>query len=145
MLHIELIRKQPKIKNMMPGDDSMSNHFKITLISFILTLIFWTITIVFNLSGFELILPIFASISSIIFICFCVICICRKINKNVSAYRIFAIADSCIGIVVFIYAIYDIMTDTGWFAGLIGVLLLIFIIPIVIILHHFTTLSMIAK
>lgn len=32
------------------------------------------------------------------------------------------------------YAVYDILTDTGWFAGLMGSVLLIYVVPVIVLL-----------
>ncbi len=108
----------------------MSKSEKITLTLFILSAICWFVEIVINPSNFEFVLVIAAIILSLLFICFCGISIAERLNKNVSPYRVFAIVDSCIGVCTIVYDIYDIKTDTGWFAGLFGTLLLMFVVPI---------------
>lgn len=66
--------------------------------------------------------------------CFFAIAIVKQIRPGVSVYRIFAWTDGLIGLGVTGYAVYDIMTDTGWFAGLVGTLLLTSVIPAVLLL-----------
>lgn len=39
-----------------------------------------------------------------------------------------------LGISVAAYAVYDILTDTGWFAGLMGSVLLIYVVPLIVLL-----------
>lgn len=112
----------------------MSQYIKITLVSFILSAICWFSEIVINPSGFEIALGVVAIILSLIFVCFLVISIAEKFCKKFSPYRIFAIVDSCIGVCVAAYAIYGIETDTGWFAGLVGFLLLVIVMPIIAVL-----------
>lgn len=108
----------------------MTKYMKISMIALALAAICWWTEIVINPSGFESILGIAAIIFSLLFVCFLVIAIMQKINKNISPYLVFAIVDGVIGISVLAYAIYDILTDTGWFAGLLGTILLIFVAPI---------------
>lgn len=42
--------------------------------------------------------------------------------------------DTLPGISVAAYAVYDILTDTGWFAGLMGSVLLICVVPVIVLL-----------
>ncbi|MGN0710460.1 MAG: hypothetical protein ACI4LO_01775 [Anaerovoracaceae bacterium] len=79
----------------------------------------------------EIVLSLVAISAVIASICFISVAIIRKFNRSLSPYRIFAIADIFVGICVAGYAVYDILTSVGWFAGLLGVLLLIFVMPIV--------------
>ena len=62
------------------------------------------------------------------------IAIFTQIQPNVSVYKIFAVTDVIMGVGVTSYAIYDILTDTGWFAGLLGMLLLILVLPVILLL-----------
>ena len=116
----------------------MKRKILISVVSFIIAATLWVVAIVFNPSNWEPALAIAACVFSIIFICYFVICICSvvvaKWGRVVSPYRIFAITDVIIGVCVAVYSVYDIMTDTGFFAGLVGTLLLIFILPIVAVL-----------
>ncbi|MGN1187867.1 MAG: hypothetical protein ACI4R6_05185 [Lachnospiraceae bacterium] len=116
----------------------MKRKILISVISFVIAAALWVVEIVFNPSNWEPELAIAACIFSIIFICYFVICICcavaAKRGRTVSPYRIFAITDVIIGVLVAVYSVYDIMTDTGFFAGLVGTLLLVFVLPIVVVL-----------
>ena len=116
----------------------MKRKILITVISFIIAAALWVVEIVFNPSGLEPELAIAACVFSIIFICYFVICIycavAAKRGRTLSPYRIFAITDGIIGVIVAASSVYDIMTDTGFFAGLVGTLLLIFVLPIVAVL-----------
>ena len=116
----------------------MKRKILISVISFIIAAALWVVEIVFNPSNWEPELAIAACVFSIIFICYFVICICfavaTKQGRTVSPYRVFAITDGIIGVLVAAYSVYDIMTDTGFFAGLVGTLLLIFVLPIVAVL-----------
>ena len=52
---------------------------------------------------------------------------CRKKNKKqMSAFGLFAIIDAVLLVGTTIYAVYDMMTATGWFAGLFGLMILFF-------------------
>lgn len=116
----------------------MIKSTKFTMISFVLAVVCWQIKGVAKRHSLELIFTMATVMLSIIFICFLAVSICawigKKRKKNISAYKIFAAADVCIGIVTAIYAIYDIKTDVGFMAGIVGFLLLIFVIPIVLVL-----------
>lgn len=61
------------------------------------------------------------------------IAFCRKWNRSISPYLVFGLADGVIGLAVTAYAVYDIMTDTGWFAGLLGTLLLLLVVPATVV------------
>lgn len=100
----------------------------------ITAILFWFIEIVINPSDFELILALAATVCSILSICFIVIAVAKQIKSKVSGYVIFAWTDGIISIAVTIYAIYDMLTDTGWFAGIVGMLLLIFAVPAAVLL-----------
>lgn len=58
----------------------------------------------------------------------------EKTITKASPYKIFAISDSIIGVLTFLYAIYDIKTSTGLFAGLCGIILLVTVVPVTIAL-----------
>lgn len=104
------------------------------LILFVAAAACWYGEIVINPSNFEVILGFATMVTSILCICFLAIAIIKSINSNASGYKIFAWTDSLIGIGVLAYAIYDIVTATGWFAGLVGMLLIIFVIPVILVL-----------
>lgn len=108
----------------------MSRNMGITLVLLILSVVFCFIAILINSTGFVLYVTIV--ILSQLFICFLAISIAEKVCNKISPYRIFAVVNICVGVLVAAYAIFDIKRDTGWFSGLIGVLLLIIVIPIVV-------------
>lgn len=112
----------------------MSKFWKRAIVSFFVAFVCWYLAIVIMPADFEVLLGIAAIVTSILCVCFFVIAIIKQIKPNVSNYKIFACTDGLIGIGVTIYAIYDILTDTGWFAGLVGTLLLIFVVPVVLLL-----------
>lgn len=109
-----------------------------TLLFFCLALLSWLVFLFVNPSNFELVFLIFCSILTIVFVNFLFVWICtwitNKRGRESSAYRIFAIVDICIGLLIAAYAIWDIRTDSGWFAGFIGALLLVFVEPVVLVL-----------
>ena len=94
----------------------------------------WFVLIVLNPSNLELILAFTAVALTIASVCFLAASIGGKPGKSASPYLVFAVTDILIGVCVAAYAIYDIQTSTGWFAGLLGTLLLIFVLPIVLVL-----------
>lgn len=112
----------------------MSKYWKRAIALFVVACICWYVVIVIIPPHFEGILGITAVASSILCVCFLVIAIIRQIKPGVSSYMIFALTDGLLGVGVTAYAIYDILTDTGWFAGLLGMLLLIFVVPVIIVL-----------
>ena len=109
----------------------MSKYRKITLVCLLSTVILWPLYLT-KLSEL-FILGVTAVISLLLFISFLAICIGEKLCRQFSPYRIFAIVNSCIGVCVAAYAIYDIRTSTGWFAGLLGAMLLIVVLPIIVV------------
>lgn len=112
----------------------MSKHVKITLALCGSAAFCWFVLIVLNPSGLELALAIAAAALTIAAVCSLAVSIGRKFCRRTSPYLVFAGTDILIGICVAAYAVYDIQTDTGWFAGLLGTLLLIFVLPIVLVL-----------
>lgn len=112
----------------------MSKNIKTMLILLFFSVACWFIEFFFSPSNYELVLFVVSTILSLLFINFCSISIVEKMNKSISPYRVFAITDFCISSCIAIYAVYDIKTDTGWFSGIIGTVLLMFVVPIGIIL-----------
>lgn len=113
----------------------MSNYIKATGLSFFLAALCWVLAIVIITPATAKVwLGIFAIAFSIVFLCLLVVSIGKKIKPTVSPYRMFALADGILGVCVSAYALYDFATDTGWFAGLTGMLLLMFVLPINIVL-----------
>ena len=112
----------------------MSKYWKTAIALFVVACICWYVGIVIIPPHFEGILVIGAVASSILCVCFVVIAIIRQIKPGISSYMIFALTDGLLGVGVTAYAIYDKLTDTGWFAGLLGMLLLILVVPVIIVL-----------
>lgn len=58
----------------------------------------------------------------------------KKMNKKLpSPFVLFGIINTVMLIGTVIYGLYDISTDEGFFAGLIGYLLLVFVVPFFIL------------
>lgn len=112
----------------------ISKYTKITLISFIIAAACWMAVIAVNPANIRLLFAVAATVFSILFVCFLAVSITRKVNKSLSPYRVFAIADSFLGLCVSAYAVYNLLTDTGWFAGITGALLLMLVVPIILVL-----------
>ncbi|MDD6816815.1 MAG: hypothetical protein PUE84_10265 [Firmicutes bacterium] len=95
----------------------------------------WFTLIVWNSSDFEIWFAAAAIVSSILFVCLLAVCgvswLAARKGKNVSPYKIFAAADLLVGLLVAAYAVHDILTSVGFFGGLLGVLLLLFVMPVV--------------
>lgn len=112
----------------------MSKYIKTTIIFFVLAVLFWGLAVIVDGASLKVWLGLFAIAFMILFLCFLAVAISKKLNKNISSYRLFAIVDGLIGVCVLAYAVFDIINDTGWFAGLTGMLLLIFVMPIILTL-----------
>ena len=104
-------------------------------IAFAAAAVCWCILIVWNPSDFEIWLAAAAIVSSILFVCLLAVCgvsrIAARKGKKVSPYKIFAAADLLVGLLVAAYAVHDIVNAVGFFGGLLGALLLIFVMPVV--------------
>ena len=111
----------------------MSKYFIITLP---LAIISWCVVLKNQVSvGWcTALFAYFGTIFSILTICFLIVSISKKLIPKASPYKIFAISVSIIGVLTFLYAIYDIKTSTGLFAGLFGTVLLITVVPITLAL-----------
>ena len=110
----------------------MSKYFKITLIALLFAIISWIVAVYGIADGVWI--WIASILFSILAICFLTISILKKTITKASPYKIFAISDSIIGVLTFLYAIYDIKTSTGLFAGLCGIILLVSVVPVTIAL-----------
>ena len=111
----------------------MSKYFIITLP---LAIISWCVVLKNQISvGWcTALFAYIGTIFSILTICFLIVSISKKLIPKASPYKIFAISVSIIGVLTFLYAIYDIKTSTGLFAGLFGTVLLITVVPITLAL-----------
>ena len=107
---------------------------KATALSVVLAAAVWFAGLGFNPPGLEMVLAIAAIVFSIISICLVVCCIARKINSQISLYKVFAIADIVLAVLAGGYAVYDIRTDTGWFAGILGALIMFMGMPVFAVL-----------
>ena len=112
---------------------AMSKYGKVTLALCGAAAFCWFVLIVLNPSNLEFELAIAAVALTIAAVCSLAVSVGRKFRKQASPYLVFAATDILIGICVAAYAVYDIRTDTGWFAGLFGTLLLIFVLPITLV------------
>lgn len=110
----------------------MSKYFKITLIALLFAIISWIVAVYGIADGVWI--WIASILFSILAICFLTISILKKTITKASPYKIFAISDSIIGVLTFLYAIYDIKTSTGLFAGLCGIILPVTVVPVTIAL-----------
>lgn len=112
----------------------MSKYTKTTLILFILAALFWMMCIIAEPANLELIFALVAVFCSIGFLCLMAVSISQRMNKNLSPYRVFALVDALIGLGVVLYAVYDILTDTGFWAGITGIVLLVTVLPMTLLL-----------
>ncbi|MGN0496279.1 MAG: hypothetical protein ACI4GW_08665 [Lachnospiraceae bacterium] len=109
---------------------------KILISIMILTVILWFMTVAiinYSLRG-GLILLMFAIVGSILSICMVCVWLIGKIKPGISHYKLFGITDMVIEGMIVIYAVYDMLTDTGMMAGIKGFLMLCFVAPIPLIL-----------
>lgn len=113
----------------------MKKVLKWTGIAFTVAAVFWLVLILWSSSDYEIWFAAAAIVSSILFICLLAVCgvsrMAAKKGKKVSPCKIFAAADLLVGLLVAAYAVYDIVTAVGFFGGLLGTLLLIFVMPVV--------------
>lgn len=93
----------------------------------------------YGLEFLDLIIYFILILSTAMSICLWFVVIVNKIRsvtgkERFSAFRCFAIADGILMAGTIAYAVYDIMTDTGSFAGIVGLVLLIIFVPILLLL-----------
>ena len=112
----------------------MSKSWKRAIVLLAIALCCWYVEIVVNPSNYEMLLGLTAVVFTVLCVCFLVIALIKQIKPDASSYKIFAWIDGILGIGATIYAIYDILTATGWFAGILGMLLLILVLPVIILL-----------
>lgn len=110
----------------------MRRNCFIALAALLVSIMLWIIEIVFVPSNN--IVFVGAILSTIICIGFSLICIVNRISAKASPYLVFAITDIIIGVFVTIYSVYDIHTDKGIMAGLLGFILLLFVVPCSVVL-----------
>lgn len=110
----------------------MSKAWKGAFVSFTLMVICW---FGLNIDNFESIRFVTTIYSAVLFIDFLFTGIIKAIRKKASPYFVFAIVNFVLGMGTAIFSIYDIKTDTDeWFRGLVGTVLLVFVIPFIIVL-----------
>lgn len=109
----------------------MRRNCFIALAALLVSIMLWIIEIVFVPSN---IVFVGAILSTIICIGFSLISIVNRISAKASPYLVFAITDIIIGVFVTIYSVYDIHTDKGIMAGLLGIILLLFVVPCSVVL-----------
>lgn len=111
-----------------------SKLFIVTTVFLLLAVVTWLVEIVINPTDLELVLAIAAITFSAMTICLMVCCIAGKICHGISFYRVFAFTDIIMTAIAVGYAVYDIKTSTGWFAGIIGALILMLVVPVLVVL-----------
>ena len=113
----------------------MKKVLKWTGIAFTVAAVFWLVLILWSSSDYEIWFAAAAIVSSILFVCLLAVCgvsrMTARKGKKVSPYKIFAAADLLVGLLVAAYAVHDIVNAVGFFGGLLGALLLIFVMPMV--------------
>ncbi|MDE5817797.1 MAG: hypothetical protein K2I07_00530 [Lachnospiraceae bacterium] len=114
----------------------MSRLEKITITLILIAIILWVIGVGVINTYLSDSIVVFESaiVLSIISVCLCGVCLAKRFMKHASPYKVFGIVDIMLEAVIVGYAIYDLMTDTGMLAGILGFLLLCFVAPIPVIL-----------
>lgn len=114
----------------------MSRFEKITISIVLVAIVLWVIGIgVINTYLSDSIVVLEAAIVlSIISVCMGGVCLAKRFMKHASPYKVFGIVDMTLEVLIVGYGIYDLMTDTGMFAGIFGILLLCYVAPIPVIL-----------
>lgn len=102
----------------------------------VLSVILWILTANVFLADFMIPTAIIAITLSALAVCFWVTTIiCTKIKgSSPSPFLIIGITNLILLIISLTYGIYDINTGTGWFAGLAGTLILVFVVPTLIVI-----------
>ena len=102
------------------------------LVSLILVIICW---FGFNIDNFEIIRFMTTAYSAILFVCFLFTWVIKLIKKTISPYLVFAVVNFLIGIDISIFSVYDMKSHADeWFGGLVGAVLLVYVVPFIIIL-----------
>ena len=78
----------------------------------------------------QLYLLLAAAAAGIFRVCMGAVTLAGLFLKSRTGYAVFAVTDIILALMTAAYAVYDIKTSTGWFAGLLGMLLLVFVLPI---------------
>ena len=114
----------------------MSRLEKITISIVLIAIVLWVTGIgVINTYLSDSIVVLEAAIVlSIISVCMGGVCLAKRFIKHASPYKVFGIVDMALEVFIVGYAIYDLMTDTGMFAGIFGFLLLCYVAPVPVIL-----------
>jgi len=116
----------------------MKKSTKYTIIVCVMALLSWYIAAGINPTNYEMIIAstamIFAAVAIAMLMVKLGLCIAAKLNKSISSYRLFAVVNSIIGIGCVIFAIYDIRTDDGFMAGLLGYMILMFVVPFILLM-----------
>lgn len=114
----------------------MSRFEKITITIVLIAIVLWVTGIgVINtyLSDSFVVLEA-AIVLSITSVCMGGVCLAKRFMKHASPYKVFGMIDMALEVFIVGYGIYDLMTDTGMFAGILGFLLLCYVAPIPVIL-----------
>ena len=113
----------------------MSTHYKRSCLLFLITFLLWCLTF-FSASEVltKIMLFLSANMTVATFIFF-VVAFVKKRMPEVSAFRIFTIADGIVWTLILLYAIYD-MSSLGneWSEGYLGLTLLIFVVPVTVLM-----------
>jgi len=112
----------------------MKPYVKVTLLLSLLAIVSWGMYFLSHSYPMDLFSSCAGCFFTLLTFCLLIICMVRALGKKASAYRIFAITNGILAVLVTGYAVYDILTDTGWFAGLLGVILLVYVVPVFLVL-----------
>lgn len=112
----------------------MSTHYKIASRLALIIFLCWCCFFMMQVEIVTQVLLFVCVNLTVATVIFLIVAFIKKRLPDVSAYRIFTIVDGVVGTGILAYGIYDILTDTGWFAGLLGMLLLIFVVPVTVLM-----------
>lgn len=112
----------------------MSTHYKIASRLALITFLCWCCFFMMQVEIVTQVLLFVCVNLTVATVIFLIVAFIKKRLPDVSAYRIFTIVDGVVGTGILAYGIYDILTDTEWFAGLLGTLLLIFVVPVTVLM-----------
>lgn len=98
-------------------------------ISLVVTALIWLSDLVIQLPAIEFQIGMAAIIAAAVTVCFLVTAVGKQIRPQISAYKLFGWADAVIGLIVLAYSVYDLRTDTGFLAGLVGAIFILCVLP----------------
>ena len=97
----------------------MSKYYKTAWLLALITFLLWCCFFMLQVEIVTLVLLFACANLTVATVIFLIVAFIKKRLPDVSAHRIFTIVDGVVGTGILTYGIYDILTDTEWFAGLV--------------------------